>query len=56
MGSMTARIYRDEWGIPHVRAASMPDLFAAQEYAHARDRLWQLDASRRQMQCGRRGR
>jgi penicillin amidase len=50
MGSMTARIYRDQWGIPHVRAASELDLFAAQGYAHASDRLWQMDASRRQMQ------
>jgi penicillin amidase len=50
MGTMTAQIYRDRWGIPHVRAASMLDLFAAQGYAHARDRLWQMDACRRQME------
>lgn len=44
------RIYRDEWGIPHVRAESVHDAFAGQGYAHAADRLWQMDASRKQMQ------
>ncbi|HSR83407.1 MAG TPA: penicillin acylase family protein [Streptosporangiaceae bacterium] len=43
-------IYRDEWGIPHVRAASVHDAFVGQGYAHAMDRLWQMDASRKQME------
>jgi penicillin amidase len=43
-------IYRDRWGIPHVRAQSRHDVFVGQGYAHAMDRLWQMDASRRQMQ------
>ena len=43
-------IYRDEWGIPHVRARSIRDVFVGQGYAHAADRLWQMDASRKQMQ------
>ena len=43
-------IYRDEWGIPHVRAQSGHDAFVGQGYAHAMDRLWQMDASRKQMQ------
>jgi len=43
-------IYRDDWGIPHVRAQSVRDAFAGQGYAHAMDRLWQMDASRMQMQ------
>ena len=43
-------IYRDEWGIPHVRAQTVRDAFAGQGYAHAMDRLWQMDASRMQMQ------
>lgn len=43
-------IYRDDWGIPHVRAQSLRDAFAGQGYAHAMDRLWQMDASRKQMQ------
>jgi penicillin G amidase len=44
------RLYRDEWGIPHVRAQSVHDVFAGQGYAHAMDRLWQMDASRKQME------
>jgi penicillin amidase len=43
-------LYRDEWGIPHVRAQSVHDVFVGQGYAHAMDRLWQMDASRKQMQ------
>jgi penicillin G amidase len=43
-------LYRDEWGIPHVRAHSVHDAFAGQGYAHAMDRLWQMDASRKQME------
>jgi penicillin amidase len=43
-------LYRDEWGIPHVRAHSVHDAFVGQGYAHAMDRLWQMDASRKQMQ------
>ena len=43
-------LYRDEWGIPHVRAHSAHDAFVAQGYVHAMDRLWQMDASRKQME------
>jgi penicillin amidase len=43
-------LYRDEWGIPHVRAHSVHDAFVGQGYAHAMDRLWQMDASRKQME------
>lgn len=43
-------LYRDEWGIPHVRASSVHDAFVAQGYAHAMDRFWQMDASRKQME------
>jgi penicillin amidase len=38
----------DRWGIPHVYAATEPDLFFAQGWNAARDRLWQLDLWRRQ--------
>lgn len=41
------KIYRDEWGIPHIYANSMEDAFFAQGYAHAQDRLFELDLSRR---------
>jgi penicillin amidase len=44
------RLYRDEWGIPHVRARSVRDAFVGQGYAHAMDRFWQMDASRKQME------
>jgi penicillin G amidase len=48
--SQPVHIYRDEWHIPHVRARSMRDAFVGQGYAHAMDRLWQMDASRKQME------
>jgi penicillin G amidase len=44
------RIYRDRWGIPHVRAESVHDAFVGQGYVHAMDRFWQMDLSRKQMQ------
>ena len=41
------RIARDERGIPHVEAANDEDLYFAQGYATAQDRLWQMDLLRR---------
>ena len=41
------QILRDEWGIPHIYAESMEDLFFAQGFVHAQDRLWQMDMWRR---------
>jgi penicillin G amidase len=35
------------YGIPHVYAANEADLFLAQGYLHAQERLWQMDMSRR---------
>src|SRR5882672_2740005 len=35
---------RDAWGIPHVRAASHLDAFTGLGFAHAQDRLWQMEA------------
>ena len=43
-------IYRDAWGIPHVRARTVHDAFFAQGLVHAEDRLWQMDSARRRMQ------
>ena len=37
----------DRWGIPHIYAASRHDLFFAQGWNAARDRLWQLDLWRK---------
>jgi penicillin amidase len=40
-------IARDEWGVPHISAASAEDLFFAQGYVAAQDRLWQMEIWRR---------
>jgi penicillin amidase len=40
-------IVDDEWGTPHIRAASIPDAFFGQGYVVARDRLFQIDLSHR---------
>ncbi|WP_198670770.1 penicillin acylase family protein [Oceanicella sp. SM1341] len=42
-----AEIRVDEWGIPHIRAESEADLFLAQGFNAARDRLWQIDLWRK---------
>ena len=46
--SKPAEIVVDRWGIPHIYAAIEEDLFFAQGWNAARDRLWQLDLWRRQ--------
>lgn len=40
-------VERDNWGVPHIRAASVEDLAEAQGYSTAQDRLWQMDLLRR---------
>ena len=40
-------IIRDRWGVPHIYAASIEDVLFAQGFAHAQDRLWQMDVNRR---------
>lgn len=40
-------ILRDRAGVPHIFASSREDAFFAQGYAHAQDRLWQMDFARR---------
>ncbi len=40
------RIVTDRWGIPHLMAASLPDLYFAWGYVTARDRLWQIMVQR----------
>ncbi len=37
-------IYRDDWGIPHIKTRTRDAAFAALGFAHARDRLWQMEA------------
>jgi len=46
--SKDARIIVDRWGIPHIYGQTTDDLFFAQGFNAARDRLWQLDLWRRQ--------
>lgn len=43
----TVVIHRDEWGIPHARADTVPDVFLAQGFVQAEDRLGQLEYDRR---------
>ena len=40
-------IYRDTYGIPHVKARTTHDAFFGQGYATAQDRLWHMDHDRR---------
>ena len=44
---MPVAVLRDAQGVPHITAASSDDLFFAQGYVTAQDRLWQMDMSRR---------
>lgn len=40
-------LFRDRYGVPHVRATDVLDLARTQGYAAARDRSWQLEFQRR---------
>ena len=46
--SQPVEILRDRWGINHIYAQNEPDLFFAQGYAAASDRLFQFEIWRRQ--------
>jgi penicillin amidase len=45
--SAPVSVTRDAHGVPTIAAASLPDLFVAQGYVTAQDRLWQMDVMRR---------
>jgi penicillin amidase len=45
--SSKVRVVRDEQGVPTIEAATLEDLFFAQGYVTAQDRLWQMDILRR---------
>jgi penicillin G amidase len=45
--SSKVRVVRDEHGVPTIEAATLEDLFFAQGYVTAQDRLWQMDIMRR---------
>src|SRR3990170_1205237 len=40
-------VVRDRWGVPHIYAQNLDDLFFAQGYVAAQDRLWQMEMWRR---------
>lgn len=46
----TVTVVRDEWGIPHITAATIEDLFFAQGFVQAQDRLFQMDLWKRAAQ------
>ena len=41
-------VIRDPWGVPHIYAQNLDDLFLAQGFVQAQDRLWQMEMYRRQ--------
>ncbi|HKW40269.1 MAG TPA: penicillin acylase family protein [Gemmatimonadales bacterium] len=43
----TVEVRRDRWGVPHIYAKTRHDLFFAQGYVAAQDRLWQMEMWRR---------
>lgn len=45
--SAPIEIVDDRYGVPHIRAGSIPDAFFGQGYVVARDRLFQIDLSHR---------
>ncbi|MGE5735171.1 MAG: penicillin acylase family protein [Acidobacteriota bacterium] len=45
--SAPVKVTRDEHGVATIDAANLEDLFFAQGYVTAQDRLWQMDAMRR---------
>jgi len=40
-------VLRDRWGVPHIYARDVHDLYFAQGFCHAQDRLWQMEFNRR---------
>ena len=45
--SAKVRVVRNEQGVPTIEAGTLEDLFFAQGYVTAQDRLWQMDTMRR---------
>lgn len=40
-------VIRDLWGCPHITASNEHDIWFAQGFCHAQDRLWQMERTRR---------
>ncbi|MFF8602845.1 penicillin acylase family protein [Streptomyces sp. NPDC015232] len=47
---MSIEVFRDAWGVPHLRAADPLELARAQGLVTARDRAWQLEVERHRAQ------
>lgn len=45
--SAPVEVLRDERGIPYIYAQNQADLYRAQGFVHAQDRLWQMEQNRR---------
>ncbi len=43
-------VIRDRWGVPHIYARNTDDLFFAQGYVMAQDRLWEMEWWRRELE------
>jgi penicillin amidase len=48
--SAPVRVVRDTWGVPHIYATAADDLFLAQGFVQAQDRLFQMDLWRHAVQ------
>ena len=48
--SDTVQVLRDDRAVAHLRATSTDDLYFAQGFVHAQERLWQMDFQRRVVQ------
>lgn len=40
-------VIRDKWGVPHIKAENNHDLYFAQGFVQAQDRMWQMEQNRR---------
>src|SRR5579859_6106144 len=40
-------VITDRYGVPHIYSSNEDDLYFAQGYIHAQDRLWQMELNRR---------
>jgi penicillin amidase len=43
----SVKVITDQYGVPHIYAHNEDDLFFAQGYIHAQERLWQMELNRR---------
>ncbi|MHA1979378.1 MAG: penicillin acylase family protein, partial [Candidatus Hodarchaeales archaeon] len=41
------KVFRDEWGVPHIYGSNFGDIVFALGYCHAQDRFFEMDMARR---------